>query len=243
MSKLFLLLLPALHAQILTNPVQDYINKTTLLNNILSNARATAMSQKAQGIGMDPSGFTHAGKMLVPAQLAAKAGPQSEKFFAEMVALYEQTARKDGFPPHDLGYALEYFLVNSYMTYHDLHDVEYSKDPRAKKGKDGFDRIAIMNEKKLLKVTLNQERAIYQQCKAALAANPAVNRMSDRQKQELTEALAITFGLNLKDYLEAVNRENEPAIERARQQAKVNLEKLTGRPVNAIKIGANGLQL
>lgn len=242
MRKLALLCAPALFGQLLISPVNDYINKTTLLNNILSNARATAMSQKAQTAAVNPSAFTHAGKMLIPAQLAAKIGPQSEKQFEALVALYEQTAKKDGFPANDLAYALEYFLVNTYMTYNDLHDVEYSKDPRARKGKDGFDRIAIMSQKKLLQVTLNQERAVYQQCKSALGANPAVTAMTDRQKQELTEVLAITFGLNLNAYLDAVNREDDPAIERARQQAKAHLEKLTGRPANTLKIGATGLQ-
>jgi hypothetical protein len=31
-------------AQIMSSPVQDYINRTTLLDNILSNSRATTMS-------------------------------------------------------------------------------------------------------------------------------------------------------------------------------------------------------
>jgi hypothetical protein len=38
-------------AQIGMNPVQDYINKTSLLNNILSNRRAPDMSQLRQGAG------------------------------------------------------------------------------------------------------------------------------------------------------------------------------------------------
>lgn len=243
----------ALHAQLLTSPVQDYMNKTTLLNNILSSARATALSQKAQGSSAagqphssaqsapDPSSFAHSGNAVLPRKLAAKLGAQTEPHFIALISLYEQTARKDGFPPHDLAYALEYFLVNSYMTYHNLHDVEYSKDPRVKGGKDMFERLTLINEKKALKVVPYQERAVYQQFKAALASNATVGRMSDREKQELTELLAITFGVNFNAYMDAVNREDDRDIQLARQQAKTNLEKLTGVPVDSIRIDSTGL--
>ena len=244
----------ALHAQMLTNPVQDFINKTTLLNNILSNRRAIEMSQKAQNGGVsqrpgsktqaepDRTAFTYSGSTLMPKQLAVKAGPQAEQYFNSLISLYEQTARKDGFPPHDLAYAMEYFLVNTYMTYHDLHDVEYTKDPRVKRGKDMFERLTIVNEKKLLKVTLPQERAVYQQFKTALSSNAAVASMTDRQKQEVTELLAIGFGVNFKTYLDAVNREDDRAIEVAHQQARTSLEKLTGTPIERIKFTSFGLE-
>ncbi len=39
----------------------------------------------------------------------------------------------DRFPANDLAYAMEYFVVNSYMIYHDLHDVPYERDPRVKR--------------------------------------------------------------------------------------------------------------
>ena len=256
MTKVPLILLASsfLYAQILTNPVQDYINKTTLLNNILSNMRAIELSQKAQNGGkvekskpeaqlVKPTEFIHSGSPLLPGKIAARTGPQSQQYLTGLISLYEQTARKDGFPPHDLAYALEYFVVNSYMTYHDLHDVEYAKDPRVKRGKDMFDRLSIINEKKTLKVTLYQERAVYQQFKATLGSNAAVLHMTDQQKQEVTELLAITFGVNFKAYMDAVNREDDRAIELARQQARANLEKLTGSPIERIKISASGIQL
>src|SRR5689334_15023446 len=82
-------------AQMLTNPVQDYVNKTQLLNNILSNSRAVDLSQKAQtGVPSKPAGapavseptaFTHSGAALLPRLLAAKAGPESESYFASLL--------------------------------------------------------------------------------------------------------------------------------------------------------------
>jgi hypothetical protein len=244
-------------AQMLTNPVQDYINKTTLLNNILSNMRANQMIQQSQTGGknaapanppaskVDATAFRHAGAALIPKQLASRAQQpqQAEQYLATLIALYEATAKKDGFPAHDLAYALNYFVVNTYMTYHNLHDVEYSKDPRVKKGKDMFERLTLSNEKKLLKVTPYQERAVYNQLKSVLAANPKIRELTDQQKQEVTELLAITFGVNFRAYMEAVNREDERAIDAARRQAKENLEKLTGCAVERIRIDESGLAM
>ena len=156
-SILFLISSASLEAQLLTNPVQDHINRTSLLNSILSNARATEMSQRAQTSGTaanagtspgagkgstpaDATKFTRAAGLLLPKVLAQKTAGgladqrRAEQAFAAMVQLYDQTARKDGFPADDLAYAFEYFVVNSYMTVHDLHNVPYEKDPRVKLG-------------------------------------------------------------------------------------------------------------
>lgn len=266
-SLLLLSLLTGVSAQAQVNPVQDYINKTNLLNNILSNKRATDISQKAQtkaasknrstvnssngvdsGAVPEPTEFSQTKRSLLPKLLAEKSGGgaagqhEAERFFDSLLELYQQTARKDGFPPNDLAYAFEYFVVNSYMTFHDLHDVDYDKDPRIKRGKDSFERLTMINEKKLLKVTPYQERALYNQLRTLLAANPAVQRMTDREKQELTELLAIMFGVNYTAYLKAVNGEDERLIEQARQTAKGHLEKLIGVPAEKIKIGNDGLQ-
>ncbi len=255
-------------AQITINPVQDYINKTTILNNILSNKRAVEMSQKTQTNGKtggsgkaggansakagpvaDPTLFNRAASgYLMPARLAGASGGdaakqrESEKFFASLLGLYEQTAKKDGFPANDLAYAMEYFIVNMYLTYHDLHDVPYEKDPRVKRGKDMFDRLTIINEKKLLMVSPYQERAVYNQIKGLLSQNPDIQKLTDQQKQEVTEVLAIMFGINYTAYMKGVNAEDARMIEQAHQSAKSHLEQLLGKPIGQIKIGNNGLE-
>jgi hypothetical protein len=249
-------------AQMLTNPVQDYINKTSLLNNILSNARATDMSQRAQtkgssargaasapgGAAAAPTAFRHAGRSILPAQLAARAAGspeqkrQAEQFFESQLELYNRTAANDRFPAHDLAYAMEYLIVNSYMVYHDLHDVPYEKDPRVKRGKDAFDRITIINQKKALKPTPLQERAVYNQMQQMLAANPGVARLSDREKQEMTELLAIMLGINYATYMQGVNTEDERVMAQARQTARANLERLLGVPITQLKIDESGVR-
>ena len=247
-------------AQIMSSPVQDYVNKTTLLNNILSNARATDMSQRAQtaggsrsraagtaGSSASPTSFRHAGQSLMPAVLAQRSAGggqqrEAERFFESQLELYRRTATTDGFPPNELAYAMEYFVVNSYMIVHDLHDVPYEKDPRAKRGKDSFDRLTIISQKKALKPTLTQERAVYGQMQAVLAANPGVAKMSDREKQELTELLAIMFGVNYATYMRGVDAEDERVLAQARQTASENLQRILGVPAAQIKIDDNGVR-
>jgi hypothetical protein len=248
-------------AQIGTNPVQDYIDKTQLLNNILSNKRATDQSQKLQtqshtqkrlapraASPVEPTKFTPSSAAVLPQLLVEKTGGdavrqrEARQFFDSLLSLYRQTAQKDGFPSNDLAYAFEYFVVNSYLTYHDLHDVAYEKDPRVKRSADPLERLQLLAEKKAMKVTLTQERAVYDQFRDLLAANGQVRSLSDRQKQEITELLAIMLGVNLAMYMQGVNAENEPAMEQARQSARANLEKLIGAPIDAIKIGNGGLE-
>ena len=250
------------NAQISINPVQDYINKTTLLNNILSNARAADLSQRAQtngqtpgrapgagkGPAASPTAFQPSSRSLLPAVLAARTGGNSAqqqeaaRFFESLLDLYRKTAEHDGFPANDVAYAMEYFVVNGYMTYHDLHDVPYEKDPRVKRGKDSFDRITIINEKKTLKPTLLQERAVYAQIQQSLAENAQVRQMSDQNKQELTELLAIMFGVTYSAYLKGVNNEDDRLIEQAHRSAQSSLERLIGAPIDRIKIDESGLR-
>ncbi|MBK8057055.1 MAG: hypothetical protein IPK33_03960 [Gemmatimonadetes bacterium] len=252
---------PAL-AQIGMNPVQDYINKTSLLNNILSNRRATDMSQQRQGAAgtgraqsgdaaateaANPSAFRHSGAPILPAVLSERAAAGSARdasvrFFGSLLDLYTRTARTDGFPEHDLAYALEYYVVNTYMTYHDLHEVPYDKDPRIKRSADPLERLQLLAEKKALKVSMSQERAVFNQIRGMLAANPSIARLSDREKQEATELLAIMMGVNYSTYMRGVETGDDRLLQEARQGARQNLERLLGLPVDRIKIGSKGLE-
>jgi hypothetical protein len=117
------------------------------------------------------------------------------------------------------------------------------KDHAIKRGKDMFERLTIINEKKTLKVTMYQERAIYSQLKSLLSQSPAVHAMTNRQKEEVTERLAIMFGLNYLSYMDGVNKGDERLTEQARQLARTYLEKPTGASIGRIQIGNDGLRL
>jgi hypothetical protein len=95
----------------------------------------------ANGAALLPTQFRPTGQTILPKLLAERTGgsaaqqAEAQRFFESMLELYRRTADHDGFPANAVANAMEYFVVNGYMTYHDLHDVPYEKDPRAKRGK------------------------------------------------------------------------------------------------------------
>lgn len=254
------LVVPA-QAQLMSNPVQDYINKTTLLNNILGNARATAMSQRVQtnapapsnsgegtiAAAVSPTTFKHSGSSILPAILVQRAtGSDAEKrqaqqFLESHLELYKRTATADKFPPDEVAYAMEYLVVNSYMTFHDLHDVPYEKDPRARRGKGSIDRLQVLAEKKALKPTITQERAVFGQMATLLSANPAIVKLGDREKQELTELLAIMLGVNYAMYMRGIETGDEKLLAQAREMARQNVERVLGLPMAKVRIDDSGI--
>jgi hypothetical protein len=67
--------------------------------------------------------------------------------------------------------------------------------------------------------------------------------MTDAQKQEATELLAIMVGINFAGYLKGVGDGDEKLAEQSRQMAREGLEKLLGASVGQIKITSGGLEL
>ncbi|HEY8561496.1 MAG TPA: DUF6683 family protein [Pyrinomonadaceae bacterium] len=244
-------------AQIMSNPGQWYINNqiysTRVFNGVVANSmlrRGASRSRQTAGKNtnkpaIDHTAFRSAPGNFLPAKLAGQSAnkPETERLLDGFVSLYKQTAQKDGFPANDLAYAFEYFVVNNYLIYHDLIDLPADKDPRAKKARDGFERIQILNDKKLLQVSIAQERAIYNQFREVLAANPEIQKMTDAQKQEAAELLAIMFGVNFAGYMQGVGDGDEQLTEQARQLARQGLEKLLGVQVGQVKITNSGLEL
>jgi hypothetical protein len=244
-------------AQIMSNPAQWYIDtqmySTRVFNDAVANsmitkgARGTAAGKPNAPAAAEPTRFREGTGASITEALARRTGGDAarqaaaKRTFDSYVALYRQTAQKDGFPSNDLAYAYEYFVVNNYQIYHDLFDVPYEKDPWAKRGRDGFDRITLMNQKKLQQVTMPQERAIYEQFRASLGANPEIRKLTDAQKQEAAEQLAIMFGVNYSAYLRAVNAEDDAAAEQARRMARQGLEKLLGASFERIKVTDAGV--
>lgn len=243
--------------QIMSNPGQWYINNqiysTRVFNGVVANSmlrKGASRSRQTPTKGAnkpatDYTSFRAQPNFVLPKQLSEKSANrnETEQILNTFVTLYRQTAQKDGFPPNDLAYAFEYFVVNNYQIYHDLVELPADKDPRARRAKDGFERIQILNQKRLAQVSIGQERTIYNQFREVLAANAEIQKMTDAQKQEASELLAIMFGVNFAGYMKGINEGDERLTEQARQLAKEGLEKLLGVPVGQIKITNNGLEL
>ncbi len=165
----------------------------------------------------------------------------AEKFYNAQIDMYERTAVYHKYPANDVAFAYVYFISNSYEIYHDLTRLPLEKDPWAKRAKDGFERISLMNLKKISQVTPAQDKAMYLQFKAKLAAKPSFRKMTDAEKQKLTETLAIKYGLMFNAYMRAIEVEDENAINKAHQMAKEGLEEALGIPVERVKITNQGV--
>jgi hypothetical protein len=243
------------------NPTQWLLNQNyysmSYFNGMLSNSRrvkgsnrgraANGAKSAAPKVEVNHTAFKEnpnnsLAKLVAPKLANDRERLEVGKMFDYAVNMYKDTAKKDGFPANDLAYAFEYFVVNNYNIYYDLVEVPYEKDPRAKRGKDGFDRIAIMGEKKVLMIKPYQESAVYEQFKVVLAANPNVQKMTDAQKQQAAEVCAVMLGANFAVYMQGINAEDEKTLAQARQSAKQGLEKLFGVSVEKIKIGNEGVE-
>ncbi len=251
-------------AQIMSNPSQWYINNqiysTRVFNSTVANSmlkkgakgkRATrgktATNNSGAGNTKDYTSFKETASGSLSKNLAGKTSGQTsreaEQLFNSFISLYKETARKDGFPSNDLAYAFEYFIVNNYQIYHNLMDLPLDRDPRLRSARDGFERIELLNEKKLLQVSMTQERTIYDQFKATLSENPEIQKMTDAQKQEAAELLATLFGVNFAAYMKGINDGDDRLINEARKMAGDGLGKLLGVSADKVKITNNGVEL
>jgi hypothetical protein len=242
-------------AQIMSNPGQWYINNQIYSTRVFNSTVGTSMASSA------PAGTARAEKVperdvtrfaarpapRMPAILAAREAGSAEARGAAQaryeayVDLYRRTAHKDGFPADDLAYAYQYFVANNYQIHHDLLDVPADQDPRLRNARDGFARIEAAALKRQQQVSPLAERKVYQQFRDQLAARADVRTMTDAQKQEAAETLAIAYGVNFDGYLAGLQRRDDGLAQQARMQARTGLEKLTGQPIDRIRIDERGL--
>lgn len=192
--------------------------------------------------------FNPAGGRILPAQLSSATGKsaaeisEAKQTFDMFLDNYEKTALNDGFPPNDLAYGLEFFIVNNYIIYNDLQ--EKSPADKALMSPSGDPLLALQHSysKKAGAVTSTAEKAVYEQLKTLLSENPAIMKLTDRQKQEFTEMLAIVTVTNYYTYDMAGKNKDAKGFAKAQSIAKQSLEQLLGAPADKIKITAKGLE-
>lgn len=247
-------------AQIMSNPAQWYIDNQIYSSRVFNGTVANSMIASGTSAGKagaapaneaapvrDYTRFVATPGNLVPAALAAREGgsPAARRAAQERydgyVDMYVRTAAKDRFPADDLAYAYEYYVVNNWNILKDLVDVPLEQDPRLRGARDGFERIEFAARKRQEQVSPLQERAIYEQFRAQLGSAAAVRKMTDAQKQEAAETLAISLGVNWSSYLAGLERGDDALAQQARDAARVGLEKLFGRPIDRISIDERGV--
>lgn len=192
--------------------------------------------------------FSPAGGRLLPERLGNAAGKnaaqinQAKQTFDLFLDNYEKIALGDGLPPNDLAYAFSFFIVNNYTIYNDLKEKSPADKALMKPSGDPLLALQRSYSKKAGVVTSTAEKAVYQQIKTFLSANPAIVKLTDRQKQEFTEMLAIITFTNYYTYETAGKNNDAEVFAKAQNTAKQSLEKLLGVPADKIKISAKGLE-
>ena len=156
-----------------------------------------------------------------------------EAFFNQCLKLYTTTASKDRFPANDLAYALNYFLVNNYHVYKNVLE-----------GMDRYESYGVLDVTKVPNyIYSSREQAVYNQFRSALAANPAITKLSDAEKEKFTGQMAIMTGVSLLTYKAALDAKNREGILAAQKTARQNLENLLGTSPDNLSFNDSGFTL
>lgn len=221
-------------------------------NSIAGGGKARARGANSQNPAAQTAGsvtaYSPAGGRILPERLSIAAGKSATEIrharqtFDMFLNNYEKTALDDGFPPNDLAYGFSFFIINHYIVYRDLQ--EKSPADKALMSSSGDPLLAMQRSysKKAGAVTPAAERAVYQQVKTFFSANSAITKLTDRQKQEFTEMLAIVTVTTYYTYEMAGKNNNAEVFAKAQSAAKQSLQQLLGAPADKIKITTQGLE-
>ena len=246
---------------VMMNPSAWYVNNQIysmrVFSSAMSNLRVTGTRADGGSTRRGPAAprevviptqYRESPSSTIPAMLSqnsaglGRSREDVQSLFATHIARYKTTMERNRFPSNDLASAYMYFIVNNYHIYHDLLEVPYAKDPRARAAGDMFDRITAMGKKRQLQVTPSQYLAIVDQFRTQLGASTEIRSMTDAQKQEATELLAVMFGVNYEAYMQGIDAEDTAQLQRGRDMAKQGLERLLGIPIAQIRITNTGVQ-
>jgi len=188
-------------------------------------------------------------RRILPDQLSKAQGKnaseisQAKQAFDTFLNRYEESATTDGFPPNDLAYAFEFFIANNYNVYKDhLQQDPADKAPMSPSADPLLKLARMANKRSGYSLVGYVDKIIYQQMKDVLSKNPAIVKLTDRQKQEFTEMLAITTIATFDMYAAAGKSGDPEAFAEAQNMAKQSLEKMLGVSADKIKITAKGLE-
>ena len=176
--------------------------------------RSTATSRR-----IGSTTFSPVSTSIVPLEMAATASKtgterqEMEAFFEQCLQNYEANMRQQGQPIRDVARAVSYFIGVNYNVLH------------------GGNAL-----------TANQGSALRAQIKAALEQDETFQRMSNREKQQMYEMMAVMAEFVAVSSDVAAQKGNKQLADMARDMAKDNLEKLLGTSVNNIRITDHGLE-
>jgi Family of unknown function (DUF6683) len=188
----------------------------TMANSMLARNARRAGSPLPRNDSTTATVFAPSSGTIAPQKLAARYGKTVEDrktltgIGDRLLQLYE-SSHKPGVPKHDLAHALAFSLTMSYLVY-----------------SDGKARL-----------TEGQSDGVVKILRAFILAYPPFERMSDRDKQEAYETLAILGAFTSVTYDEARKKNDTKLMAGLRSMAQNHIEEILG-PLNSIVMTKDG---
>lgn len=163
--------------------------------------------------------FRSVSATIFPQQMAAKAAQnptdkrELEAFFAQCLKNYEANMRREGQPVKDVARAVSYMAGVSYNIYH------------------GGNALSA-----------GEGAALRAEIKTALEQDERFQNLSNRERQEMYETMAVMAEFVAISADVAAQKGNQQLAEMAKEMAKENLESLFGVPASQIRITDAGLE-
>lgn len=199
--------------------------RATSGNNTPRTTTSTTVSSGTNRPGNSPltgngsTAFRPVAASIYPKQLAQEAASneaerkEMEAVFAMCLQNYEANMRRQNQPVKDVARAVSYFIGVNYNVLHGGNTV-----------------------------TPAQGIALRAEIKDALGDDESFRRLSDREKQQIYETMAVLAEFVALNMSVADERGNKQLAEATRSMAKDNLEKLLGASAASIRITDNGLE-
>jgi hypothetical protein len=201
------------------------VRATTSGNNTPRTTTPTTVSSGTSRPGNSPlarngaTAFRPVAASIYPKQLAQEAASneaerkEMEAVFAMCLQNYEANMRRQNQPVKDVARAVSYFIGVNYNVLHGGNTV-----------------------------TPAQGVALRAEIKDALGDDESFRRLSDRERQQIYETMAVLAEFVALNMSVADERGNKQLAEATRSMAKDNLEKLLGASAANIRLTDNGLQ-
>lgn len=217
--------------------LQNMANKPLLVEPVLRNYDHAGLGRKSVA-NLPVTYFKPAKGTILPKQLAEtetslEARSKAIHYYEGLIELYQEVAQKDDFPPNNVAYAFNYYVVNNYHIMHDLLSTKMRVSSVQAIG--GGPR----NSKT---VTLDQERTLFSQFEVMLSEDPSIIQMTDMEKQSITESLAIMTNECFKLYQYALENDDKTVLRRAQDTAYSNLVQLLGERAARMRITDRGME-
>ncbi|WP_099151350.1 DUF6683 family protein [Flavilitoribacter nigricans] len=217
--------------------LKNMANKPLLIEPVLQNYDHTRLRRKSVA-NLPVTYFKPGVGTILPRQLAEIEGNAQERakavqYYEGLIDLYQEVARKDGFPPNNVAYAFNYYVVNNYQIMHDLLSTKMRVSSITPIG--GGPRSGKT-------VSLDQERTLFCQFEEMLSEDPSIVKMNDTEKQSITESLAIMTNECFKLYQYALENDDKAILRQAQDNAYNNLVQLLGERAVNMRITDRGME-